>query len=46
MNRILSWARNSVDSSLANDFILLSMNKDLLIKGHDSKFDGVIFSLV
>ena len=30
MNRILSWARNSLDSSLANDFMLLSMNKDLL----------------
>ena len=30
MNRILSWARNSLDSSLANDFMLPSMNKDLL----------------
>ena len=30
MNRILSWARNSLDSSLASDFMLLSMNKDPL----------------
>ena len=30
MNQILSWARNSLDSSLASDFMLLSMNKDLL----------------
>ena len=30
MNRILGWARNGLDSSLANDFMLLSMNKDLL----------------
>ena len=30
MNRILSWARNSLDSSLASDFMLLSMNKDML----------------
>jgi hypothetical protein len=30
MNRILSWARNSLDSSLVSDFMLLSMNKDLL----------------
>ena len=30
MNRILSWAHNSLDSLLASDFMLLSMNKDLL----------------
>ena len=30
MNRILSWARNSLDSSWASNFMLLSMNKDLL----------------
>ena len=30
MNRILSWARNSLDFSLASDFMLLSMNKDIL----------------
>jgi hypothetical protein len=42
MNRILSWARNSLDSSLANDFMLLSMNKDLL-KAYGSKIVGVIF---
>ena len=30
MNRILSWARNNLDSSWASDFMLLSMNKDLL----------------
>ncbi len=29
MNQILSWARNSLDSSLANDFMLLSMNKSM-----------------
>ena len=29
MNRILSWARYSLDSSLASDFMLLSMNKDI-----------------
>ena len=30
MNRILSWARNNLDFSLASDFMLLSMNKDIL----------------
>ena len=30
MNRILNWACNSLDSSLANDFMLLSMNNNLL----------------
>ena len=29
MNRILSWARNSLDFSLASDFMLLSMKKDI-----------------
>ena len=30
MNRILSWARNSLDCSLVSDFMLLSMNEDIL----------------
>ena len=30
MNRILSWARNTLDYSLASDFMLLSMNKDIM----------------
>ena len=30
MNRILSWASNTLDYSLASDFMLLSMNKDIM----------------
>jgi hypothetical protein len=30
MNRILSWARNSLSYTLASDLMLLSMNKDVL----------------
>ena len=30
MNRILSWARNTLDYSLASYFMLLSMNKDIM----------------
>ena len=30
MNRIFSWARNSLDYSLTSDFMILFMNKDIL----------------
>mgnify|MGYP002803627694 CR=1 FL=1 len=30
MNRILTWARNSLSDSLTSDLMLLSMNKDIL----------------
>ena len=30
MNRILSWARNSLSDSLTSDLMLLTMNKDIL----------------
>ena len=30
MNRVLSWSRNSLNFSMASDFMVLSLNKDLL----------------
>ena len=32
MNRILSYARNSLTTQLASDFIRLSLNKDILME--------------
>ena len=30
MNRVLSWSRNSLDFLMASDFMVLSLNKNLL----------------
>ena len=30
MNRVLSYSRNSLDSALVSDFMVLSLNKDIL----------------
>ncbi len=30
MNRMLSWSQNSLDFSMASDFMVLSLDKDLL----------------